>query len=70
MAKVFQQLRCLEVESPYLWHQKTGDSTRPVKDQLGIEHSPTFRTLNFTIGNYGDQKLFLHKKRQKDDESA
>ncbi|MFB2917272.1 MULTISPECIES: hypothetical protein [Aerosakkonema] len=29
---------CLEVESPYLWNQKTGDSARPLKEQLGIEH--------------------------------
>lgn len=49
---------CLEVESPYLWNQKTGDSARPVKDQLGIEHGGRSPALQRALTDFGAEESF------------
>lgn len=48
----------LEVESPYLWDKKTGFSSRPVKEQLGIKHGGRSLALQRALTDFGIEESF------------
>ena len=48
----------LEISSPYLWDKKTGRGARPVKDQLGIEHSDRSLAVQRALTDFGAEESF------------
>lgn len=50
----------IEVDSPYMYHASTGDSARPVKEELGITHQGRSRALERALTDFGAEESFGH----------
>lgn len=52
----------IEVESPYLW--KNGQSSKPVKDQMGLTHEGRSEAVERALADFGIEDSFQHAAKR------